>query len=223
MRWGAARPRRGARLRTLTPADLAQLDGCPACPPLSPTHPDVRAALDTWGWCGVSAVADGRLLGQLVLTPLRDLDGTLQPGEARLLRLHPVSTVDGEARSSDAVARQLLEGAAARLLRSHVAGLQATGHRWAGDCAVPPVALLASRGFVVVVQHAVHPTMRLGLDRTVRGQPVLQGAWQRLTQLVSTPPPPEPIGFVDARRNPPAEVRGFLQPAEARGQGTSRS
>lgn len=188
---------RGARLRGLRADDLGSLPGCPSCPPVRPDDQAVRSALEAWGWCGLVAVTGDRPAGHLLLTPERDADGRVL---ARVLALHPCEgTPDGDGWTSSATVRRLVEGAAARLLRRRVVALEATAHRWSSTCTTPSVGLLASRGFVVVREHPLHPRMRLELDRTVPGEPVLQAAWRRLSELVRSPPPPEPIGFTPTR------------------------
>lgn len=195
---------RGPRLRALRADDLATLPGCSSCPPLRPEDPAVRAALGAWGWCGLVAVADERPVGHLLLTPEQDGDGRVV---ARLVALHPSDgTLDGDGWTSSATVRRLVEGAAARLLRRHVTALEATAHRWTGSCTTPSLGVLAARGFVVVQEHPLHPRMRMELDRTIPGEPVLQAAWRRLSELVRSPPAPEPIGFTPTREAGPVGV-----------------
>ncbi|SDD37465.1 hypothetical protein [Auraticoccus monumenti] len=188
---------RGPRLRALRGEDLTSLPGCSSCPSLQPGDPGVRAALQAWGWCGLVAVAGERPVGHLLLTPEEDQDGRVV---ARVVALHPSDgTPDADGWTSSATVRRLLEGAAARLLRRRVVALEATAHRWAGSCPTPSLGVLAARGFVVVREHPLHPLMRMELDRTVPGEPVLQTVWRRLTELVRSPPPPEPVGFTPTR------------------------
>lgn len=195
---------RGPRLRVLRADDLATLADCPTCPLPVPGDPVVRAATEAWGWCGLVVVADEGPLAHLLLTPEQGEDGRVV---ARVVALHPSDgTLDGDGWTSSATVRQLVEGAAARLLRRRVVALEATAHRWSSSCTTPSVGVLTARGFVVVREHPLHPLMRMDLDRTVPGEPVLQAAWRRLSELVRSPPPPEPVGFTSAPETRPAGV-----------------
>ncbi|WP_114558344.1 hypothetical protein [Desertihabitans aurantiacus] len=204
---GSRRGRR-TRVRPLLPRDLPDLETCAGCPSTDPADEHVRAAVSAWGWCGLAVVDGDRMGAHVLATPVTTSEGVL----ARITRLHPVTATDGSAapatRDADAArhpievrvhAQQLVETLAARSLRRGVVAVEAHAHRWAGHCGMPPMVWLAARGFVVTQTGALHPWMRLDLNRTVSEQSGLREAWSRLTDLVRTPPPPEPIGRLTHR------------------------
>lgn len=196
------------RLNTLTAAGLPALPTtCPGCvlgPGIAPGLDQrgepatwVRAAEIDWGFCGVTAHQDDRVVGYLLLTPPLHVPrtgpqsgGAMNPDAAVVMT---VRVLEGYA--GFGLGRQLVQAAAARLARTQFAALEVRGSTGPGVCALPPVRFLESVGFARIDAHPLTPRMRLDFSRTVRWVPDLRPALERLVGW-ARPLPPEPAGRV---------------------------
>lgn len=217
------------RVRPLTVADLAQLPNpCPSCafweanlsdPATSSDHQDragdkqgwAEAATARWGYCGVMAVSDGRILGFLTLAPA---------GYVPRMGAFPTTPVSADAAvvmsarvvedwQGKGVGRQMVQSAAGLVARRDIRALEAVGTYREGLSCMLPVSWLLSVGFGVVRPHPLTPRLRMDLQSTVRWKPDLGAAWQRLTALVPQTSQPELAGFEPIRRDAVAEVNSL--------------
>jgi GNAT superfamily N-acetyltransferase len=200
------------RIRPLTAADLDSLpDPCSVCTfweaglidlATSSEHTLIKrnwaeAVTARWGYCGVMAVNDGRIIGYLTMAP------ALYVPRLGAFATTPVSqdaavVMSGrvvEEFRGKGIGRQLVQTAAAMVARRDIRALEAVGTYHEGPSCMLPTSWLEAVGFVVIRQHPVTPRLRMDLQTTVRWRPDLAAAWSRLTGLVSQPVPPEPAGF----------------------------
>lgn len=208
------------RFRPLTAADLELLgEPCARCtfweasladlvaPPEQRDGRRIKrtwaeAVTRRWGFCGVAAVQDGDLLGFLTMAP-----ASLVPRLAAFATT-PVSpdaavllTVQvAEEHRGHGLGRQLVQSAAALLVRRDIRALEAIGSHRLGTSCVLPAGWLESVGFSLARPHPIAPRYRMDLHSGVRWLPDLGAAWVRLTGLVTPPSPtPEPAGYAPYR------------------------
>lgn len=163
-----------------------------------------RSAQNDWGFCGVAAYANGAVVGHLLLSsPLHvpragPQSGGLNPDAAVVMNLRVLQPYAG-----CGLGRQLVQSAAARMIRTQFEALEVRGSIRPRCCALPPTGFLESVGFLPVDDHPLTPRFRLEFSRTVRWVPDLRPAWGRLVGWVR-PLPPAPAGRA------PAELRSSL-------------
>ncbi len=208
------------RFRPLRVADISNLpEPCARCAfwqtslgdLLDPTdHRDdssvkvdwAEAVTAQWGYCGVLASNDGQSIGFLTMAPsnvvgrLGGLSASPMSPDAAVLM--SVQVVDGF--RGRGIGRQLVASAASLLARRDIRALEAIGTNREGPSCMMATSFLESVGFVVVRAHPVTPRLRMDLQATQRWMPDLGAAWNRLTELVSQPAPPEPASY--AHRDP---------------------
>lgn len=161
-----------------------------------------EAVVDRWGYCGVVAVQDERIIGYLTLAP-----AVLVP-RLGAFATTPVSpdaavVVSGQvlpAHRGHGLGRQLVQSAAGLVARRDIRALEAVGSYAPGPSCLLPVGWLEAVGFTVVRPHPSLPRMRMDLHATVRWRPDLGAAWHRLTDLVVQPAPPEPAAYAPLER-----------------------
>lgn len=203
------------RVRPLTAADLIRLpDPCARCTfwevgLLDLTAPDRRhdrattkrewaeAVTERWGFCGAIATDGDDVLGYATMAPARlvsrfeALDSTIghiQPDAAVLLGIRVDETHRGHGWG-----RQLVQEAAALMVRRDIRAIEAVGSHREGPSCIAPAGFLQRVGFTVVRQHPVTPRLRMDLSSTARWLPDLGAAWSRLTGLMPQQVPgPEP-------------------------------
>jgi GNAT superfamily N-acetyltransferase len=170
-----------AKTATLTASELAALT-CPYCGRVvQPTTEWARASTAVWGFSAVAVSRAGEVAGVLALTP------TERPDEARIkmVWVRPESSGYG-------LGRQLVQAAAAELLRCRVKAVLASGSRSSPTCAAPP------RDFLLEVGFARRPgerLYRLDLRQAVLGRTHV-GLFGRLVRSLSAGPEP---GVVSGR------------------------
>lgn len=126
-----------ARISPLLAAELTELP-CPYCGRQVPAGLDwVTASQARWGRCGVKLTSDGEVVGILAMAP------TERAGQAMVKMIWVRPEVAGRG-----YGRQLVQGAAAEMLRLKLDVLWAAGGRGAAQCATPPTAFLERVGFV---------------------------------------------------------------------------
>lgn len=199
------------RLTILTTAGLSELprtgSTCLLGPGITPgldgdANPATwaRSAQNDWGFCGVTAYADGAVAGYLLVSsPLHvprsgPQSGGLNPDAAIVMSLRVT-----EAYAGSGIGRQLVQTAAARLTRTQFQALEVRGTEGRPCCALPPVGFLESVGFLPVDDHPLTPRLRLELSRTLRWMPDLRPAWERLVGW-ARPLPPAPAGRAPTER-----------------------
>jgi ribosomal protein S18 acetylase RimI-like enzyme len=199
------------RLTSLTIGNLSALPmTCPSCllgPGIKPGLDEdakpttwARSAQNDWGFCGVGAYAHGAVVGYLLISsPLHvprtgPQSGGLNPDAAVMMSLRVVEPYAG-----CGLGRQLVQSAAARLIRTQFEALEVRGSLHQRCCALPPVGFLESVGFLPVDDHPLTPRMRLEFSRTLRWVPDLRPTLERLVGWVR-PLPPAPAGPVPAER-----------------------
>lgn len=200
------------RLGTLTVAGLSALprtcEDCILGPAVVPGGDAeggaatwVRSAEADWGFCGITAHQDDRIVGYLLLTsPLHvprsgpQSGGGMNPDAAVVMTLRVLPAYAGAG-----VGRQLVQAASARLIRTHFQALEVRGSTGPGVCTLPAVGFLETVGFTRVDENPLTPRMRLDFSRTVRWVPDLRPAWERLVGW-ALPLPPEPAGRAPAER-----------------------
>lgn len=199
------------RLRRLGVPDLHRLPStCPTCP-LGPERTPgldvsqgvatwVRAADNDWGFCGVGMFHVEQVVGYLLLSsPLHvprsgPQSGVgLNPDAAVVMSLRVLPEYAGQG-----VGRQLVQAAAARMLRTPFRALEVRGSFGSFHCAVPPAGFLEATGFTLIDANPLHPRFRFELSQTIRWTPDLRPAVDRLLGWVRAggvrPLPPEPAG-----------------------------
>ncbi len=191
------------RLRPLTASSVAGLPPtCQLCPlgadrPYSEGMAWAKAADVKWGFCGIVAHNEGRVIGHLLVSPALNLpsthplaNGPRTPDAAVVIsvRTQCLTSLGPQARA--AITRQLVQSACA-----HLAGatgvLQAAASLGNGTCQAPQVNLLAQAGFHLDHAHVI------GLPAGVRRMEIelpttakwvdLHHAWEALTGWVSRP------------------------------------
>lgn len=126
-----------ARLSPLSLAEAVELR-CPYCGRQQPPGTDWLAeAQRRWGRCGVKLVVDGQVAGVLMLAPAE------RPGQAMIKSLWVRPELAGRG-----YGRQLVQSAAAEMVRLKLDVILAAGGRAQSSCATPPAAFLDRVGFV---------------------------------------------------------------------------
>ena len=170
----------------MTEADLGLDEDRPG-----PAGLDRAAAVEAvarWGFCGVLMGAADRPVGVLGLGPLAEPDGKISAALLTGIWVAPADRGHG-------LGRQLVQAAAAELIRRDVFVVEAVGQSEA-----LPTGFLRAVGFRVVQPNPIAPRLRMDLTTTVRRRPDLVAAWHRLAGLVpATIPPPQPAGFKQSR------------------------
>lgn len=156
---------------------------CPYCGLAVPAdEADAVSAQAAWGWCAARAVAEGRTVGLLLLTP----DGGGSRSPARIVTAFVAPEFVGAG-----TGRELVRTAAAGLVRARVGSVRATSSA-VRSCSSLPAGFLLATGFT--------PSERAGrwrLDLGATARVPFEGVMDRLERLVqSVRPvaPPEPAG-----------------------------
>lgn len=202
-----------ARIRRLGVPDLHRLpQTCATCPLGSGIQPGLdraangaatwaRAAAADWGFCGLGAVDEERIVAFLLLSPplhvprLGPQSGFgLNPDAAVVMSIRVVEEYAGMG-----LGRQLVQAAAGRIARTSFRALETRGAPGNGACAIPPIGFLEAVGFTTIDPHPVHPRLRLELARTVSWLPDLRPALDRVVGWVR-PIPPEPVSLAQRQR-----------------------
>lgn len=159
-----------------------------------------RTVEEQWGACGLIAVDGEQIIGYLTLSPAAYVPRlgafATTPISQDAVVVMNVRVMDE--RTGHGVGRQLIQGAAAMAAKRDVRALEAVASHRPTSCMMP-VGFLQAVGFTVTREHPLTPRLRMDLQNTVRWQPDLGAAWQRLRGLVSRPPPAEPAGFEPIR------------------------
>ena len=93
------------------------------------------------------------------------------------------------------IGRQLVQSAAALLVRRDIRAMEAVGTYTDGPSCMLPTAWLEAVGFAIVRPHPITPRLRMDLQSSLRW-PDLGAAWNRLTGLVTQPGgSPEPAAY----------------------------
>lgn len=193
------------RLRPLLADQLGELPPtCTVCPLGSGLWPGAepdgpagwaRAAQQDWGLCGVASYEDRELTGYLLFCPPLHVPrsgpqggGPRSPDAAVVLSIRVV-----EGCTAEGIGRQLVQAAAARMVRvPGVHALEVRGRRDGASCVLPPVDFLERVGFQTSVEHPLEPQLRLELSRTQRWRTgLLDSALDRVSGWIR-PLPPEP-------------------------------
>lgn len=174
------------RIRPMTEVDLGSDENRPeVCPAARAAAVE---AVARWGFCGVVMGGADQPTGVLMLVPLAEGKGA--PGA--LLTGVWVAPAD----RGHGLGRQLIQAAAAELIRREVPTVEAVG-----QSDVLPTGFLRAVGFRVIQPNPMAPRLRMDLLATVRRRPDLVAAWHRLAGLVPAPmPPPQPAGFKQSRQ-----------------------
>lgn len=163
---------------------LAELPGlpCPYCGQTIAVDTGWAASAATvWGWCGVKLTLEGQVAGLLLLAP------DDEPGRAVLARVWVRPEVAGAG-----YGRQLLQGAAAGLVKQKAHEIIARGSREHVRCEVPPRDWLRAVGFARSIDDRL---WHLDLDRAVVGERNgVLGAVERFLQSLRPVTPPNPAG-----------------------------
>lgn len=198
---------RGTRARVVVPGDLRGLEDLSGCAGSQPWMTDpqaawARAAMASWGMCGVALAADGQSPQAVALVcpglnipaghPLEQWSKL--PDAAYLLAVDVGA--DGGPEQEAGRLRHLVQGLAHHL-QGQVQTLEAVGRTEPQPCA-PGRKSLEAAGFFPVQEFRVGDCqrMRLDLSTTLRWRrPQLNRAWDLLAGLVPRPVPPvEPTG-----------------------------
>lgn len=192
------------RIRPMTAADFASLpDPCGQCTFWESglrKQEWAERVTEQWGFCGVMAVRDGQTMGYLTLAPAGFVprlgaysSNSVSPDAAALVTMRVFDGYGGRG-----IGRQLVQSAAALMVRRKMPALEAIGSYRATGC-VLPVSWLEFVGFAIVREHPVTPRLRMDLNSTLRW-PMLSAVWDRLAGLVRQPAPPEPASFEVTQR-----------------------
>lgn len=176
-----------AKTSTLTASELSAL-ACPYCGrQVAATTDWAQAAVAAWGFCAIRVARGDEVAGVLALAP-----GD-RPDEARIkmLWVRPEATGYG-------LGRQLVQAAAAELLRHRLRRLLASGATATLTCTAPP------RDFLLEVGFSRRPDQRLyrlDLRQAVLGRTQL-GVFARLVRSLSAGPEPGVVpGRISLTRN----------------------
>lgn len=191
-----------SRFQALRVGELDLLPVCRECDAVPPGTSWAQAAVDRWGLCGMAAVAGRRVVGYVLIAPALNAPRRAavaraphQADSALLLAAHVQP-----AQRRNGLGRALVQGVAARLVRSGTPCIEAVGSVLGGTCATPPLLWLEGVGFVVSVEHPIRPQLRLDLDRAVPWRLDLRAAWDRIAGAVVPPiAPPAPAGRASRR------------------------
>lgn len=210
---GSLSPGRSRRIRPLVAADLPKLpEPCVRCTFWESSLTDLassggppdrvrvkaewaEAVTERWGYCGVQACDNGTVLGFLTMAPavlvprLGAFATTPVSSDAAVL----MSVRVLEEYRGAGIGRQLVQAAAALLTRRDIRAFEAVGTYHDGPSCMLPTGWLESVGFAVVRPHPITPRLRMDLQSTLRWSD-LGAAWEKLTNLVTSPSPPEPRG-----------------------------
>ena len=170
-----------AKTSTLTASELSSL-ACPYCGrAVAATTEWAQTAAATWGFTGIAVKRADEVAGVLALAPGE------RPDEARIkmLWIRPESSGYG-------LGRQLVQAAAAELLRRRVRAVLASGTRSNPTCASLPRDFLLEVGFT---RRPGERLYRLDLRQAVLGRTHL-GVFGRLVRSFSAGPQP---GVVSGR------------------------
>ncbi len=203
------------RLRPMTAADLPSLpEPCARCTFWESTLGDLAAPADhldrprvksewaqavtqRWGYCGVIALHDEQPIGHLTVAPapyvprLGAFSTTPVGADAAVvMSAHVLPEFRGKG-----IGRQMVQSAAALVARRDIRALEAVGTYHDSPSCMLPTAWLEAVGFQVVRPHPITPRLRMDLQTTARWRPDLGAAWNRLTDLVTQPPSPEPASY----------------------------
>jgi len=209
------------RIRPLTAGDIPRLpDPCAQCTfwesslgdlATSSDHRDrtetklewAEAVTARWGHCGVMAVNDGEIVGFLTMAPAGFVPRlgafATTPTSQDAAVVMSLRVVDGF--QGKGIGRQLVQSAAALVVRRDIRALEAVGTYRTGPSCMVPASWLESVGFSVVRPHPITPRLRMDLQTTLRWRPDLGAAWQRLAGLVPQTVPPEPAAFEPVTRD----------------------
>lgn len=175
-----------AKTSTLTASELSAL-ACPYCGrQVAATTDWAQAAVSAWGCCAIRVTRGDEVAGVLALAPGE------RPDEARIkmLWVRPESSGYG-------LGRQLVQAAAAELLRHRMKALVASASRATLTCTAPPRDFLLEVGFTRRPDQRLY---RLDLRQAVLGRTHL-GLFGRLVRSLGTGPEPGVVpGRVSLRR-----------------------
>ena len=178
-----------AKTSTLTASELAAL-ACPYCGrQVAATTDWAQAGVAAWGCCAIRVARGEEVAGVLALAPGE------RPDQARvkMLWVRPESSGYG-------LGRQLVQAAAAELLRHRVKVLLASGGRAGLTCTAPPPDFLLEVGFTRRPDQRLY---RLDLRQAVLGRTHL-GRFGRLVRSFAAGAEPGVVpGRVSLRRQPP--------------------
>ncbi len=152
-------------------------------------------------------------IGYLILVPAVHLprrgaylNTSVSPDAGVVMSLRVLDGFTGQG-----IGRQLIQGAAALAVRCRVPALETIGSYGQATCGALPVSWLESVGFTIARNHPLTPRLRMDLATTLRWAPDFGAAWQKLTDLVSRPVPPEPASFAE----PPTQGAAQARPGAA--------
>jgi GNAT superfamily N-acetyltransferase len=202
------------RIRPMTAADLSALpEPCGRCAFWESSLIDLAAPADHqnrpqvkedwakevtrhWGYCGVLALHEDRVIGHLSMAPARYVPRLgsfattpVSPDAAVIMSARVVEEWRGKG-----IGRQLMSSAAGLVVRRDIRALEAVGTYTDGPSCMLPTGWLESVGFVVVRPHPVTPRLRMDLQSSLRWAD-LGAAWHRLAGLVRSPATPEPASY----------------------------
>lgn len=208
------------RIRPLTAADLPDLpEPCVRCTFWEASLGDLATPADhrdpsrskqewahavtaRWGHCGVMAVIDQKMVGYLTVAPagyvprLGSFPTTPVSGDAAVV----VSARVAEEMRGRGIGRQLVQSAAALLVRRDIRALEVVGTTRQEPSCMLPASWLEAVGFSVVRPHPATPRLRMDLSATARWRTDLGSAWSRFTDLVVQPAAPEAAHARPAQR-----------------------
>ena len=157
-----------------------------------------------WGYCGVVAVQDDMVIAHLSMAPARYVPRLaafattpVSQDAAVIMSGHVAEDFRGKG-----IGRQLVQSAAALLVRRDIRAIEVVGTYTDGPSCMLPTGWLEAVGFQVVRPHPITPRLRMDLQSTLRWRPDLGAAWNRLTGLVA-----QPGGAPSPPRTPTASPR----------------
>jgi len=164
-----------AKTSTLSASELAALS-CPYCGRVvQPTSDWAQAAMAAWGFTAIAATRADEVAGVLALGPGDRAD----EARVKMLWVRPESSGYG-------LGRQLVQAAAAELLRRRVKAIVASASRSSLTCTSPPRDFLLEVGFTRRPDQRLY---RLDLRQAVLGRTHL-GVFGRLVRGFNPAPQP---------------------------------
>ena len=159
-----------------------------------------------WGYCGVVAVQDDIVIAHLSMAPARYVPRLaafattpVSQDAAVIMSGHVAEDFRGKG-----IGRQLVQSAAALLVRRDIRAIEVVGTYTDGPSCMLPTGWLEAVGFQVVRPHPITPRLRMDLQSTLRWRPDLGAAWNRLTGLVAQPGgAPEPAAYAHRESEEP--------------------